>query len=226
MEWIPVERRERGRPRKTWVEGVRAAMKTRHLEADQWLNREEWCLGSGRRRQLSQDRKDRLYIHTLYVHAICVVLCRQTHCHVPTAASRLLLNANSQYIVTYEPGSRVRLGSGSNESNSSVCGMSRAGMHSCVCGELYPSLAPESSSPRRSREPGSYVYGQTLTCMDRLLRVWTDSYLYGQTLTCMDRLICVWTDSYVYGQTLTCMDSTLTSLPVSSRHVVTSSVTE
>jgi len=34
-------------------------MKTRHLEADQWLNRKEWCLGSGRRQQLSQDRKDR-----------------------------------------------------------------------------------------------------------------------------------------------------------------------
>jgi hypothetical protein len=53
MEWIPVERRKRGRPRKTWMEGVRAAMKTRYLEADQWLNRKEWCLGSGRRRQLS-----------------------------------------------------------------------------------------------------------------------------------------------------------------------------
>jgi len=59
MEWIPGTRRKRGRPRKTWMEGVRAAMKTRHLEADQWLNRKEWCLGSGRRRQLSQDRKDR-----------------------------------------------------------------------------------------------------------------------------------------------------------------------
>ena len=40
MEWIPEERRKRGRPRKTWMEGVRAAMKTRHLE-DQWLNRKE-----------------------------------------------------------------------------------------------------------------------------------------------------------------------------------------
>jgi len=56
---IPGERRKRGRPRKTWMEGVRATMTTRHLEADQWLNRKEWCLGSGRRRQLSQDRKDR-----------------------------------------------------------------------------------------------------------------------------------------------------------------------
>jgi len=59
MEWIPGERRKRGRPSKTWVEGVQAAMKTRHLEEDQRLNRKEWCLGSGRRRQLSQDRKDR-----------------------------------------------------------------------------------------------------------------------------------------------------------------------
>jgi hypothetical protein len=41
MEWIPRERRKRGRPRKTWMEGVRAAMKTRHLEAELWLNRKE-----------------------------------------------------------------------------------------------------------------------------------------------------------------------------------------
>jgi hypothetical protein len=59
MEWIPGERRKRGRQSKTWMEGVRTAMKTRYLGADQWLNRKEWCLGSGRRRQLSQDRKDR-----------------------------------------------------------------------------------------------------------------------------------------------------------------------
>jgi hypothetical protein len=38
MELIPGARRKRGRPRKTWMEVVRAAMKTRHLEADQWLN--------------------------------------------------------------------------------------------------------------------------------------------------------------------------------------------
>jgi hypothetical protein len=53
MEWIPGERRKRGLPRKTWMEGVQAAMETRHLEADQWLNRKEWCLDSGRWRQLS-----------------------------------------------------------------------------------------------------------------------------------------------------------------------------
>jgi hypothetical protein len=31
--WISKERRKRGRARKTWKKGVRAAMKTRHLEA-------------------------------------------------------------------------------------------------------------------------------------------------------------------------------------------------
>ena len=52
MEWIPLERRKRGRPRKTWMEGVLAAMTTRNLEPDQRRNREEWRLVSGRRRQL------------------------------------------------------------------------------------------------------------------------------------------------------------------------------
>jgi len=46
MDWIPRERRKRGRPRKTWMEGVQAAMTTRNLELDQWRNREEWRLVS------------------------------------------------------------------------------------------------------------------------------------------------------------------------------------
>jgi len=41
MEWMPLEGRKRGRPRKTWMEGVQAAMTTRNLEPDQWTNREE-----------------------------------------------------------------------------------------------------------------------------------------------------------------------------------------
>ena len=46
VDWIPRERRKRGRPRKTWMEGVQAAMTTRNLELDQWRNREEWRLVS------------------------------------------------------------------------------------------------------------------------------------------------------------------------------------
>ena len=49
MDWIPHERRKRGRPRKTWLEGVQAAVTTRYLEPDQWRNRLEWRLVAGRR---------------------------------------------------------------------------------------------------------------------------------------------------------------------------------
>jgi hypothetical protein len=52
MECIPEEGRKRGRRRNTWMEGVQAAMTTRNLEPDQWRNRDEWRLVSGRRRQL------------------------------------------------------------------------------------------------------------------------------------------------------------------------------
>jgi hypothetical protein len=52
MEWVPEERRKRGRPEKTWMEGVQAAMTARNLEQDQWRNGEEWRLVCGRGRQL------------------------------------------------------------------------------------------------------------------------------------------------------------------------------
>ena len=55
-DWIPREKRKRGRPRKTWMAGVQAAMTTRNLEPDQWRNREEWRLVYGRRRQLLKNR--------------------------------------------------------------------------------------------------------------------------------------------------------------------------
>jgi len=35
MDWIPRDRRKRGRPQKTWMEGVQAAMTTINLERDQ-----------------------------------------------------------------------------------------------------------------------------------------------------------------------------------------------
>ena len=38
--------------KKSWLEGVQVDMKTRNLEPDQFRNRGEWRLVSGRRRQL------------------------------------------------------------------------------------------------------------------------------------------------------------------------------
>jgi hypothetical protein len=40
--------KEKRTPRKTWMEGIKAAMTTRNLEPDQWRIREEWRLVSGR----------------------------------------------------------------------------------------------------------------------------------------------------------------------------------
>ena len=40
------------------MEGVQAAM-TRNLGSEQWRNREEWRLDTGRRRQLLKNRTDR-----------------------------------------------------------------------------------------------------------------------------------------------------------------------
>jgi hypothetical protein len=50
MKRIPRERRERGHPRKTWMEGVQAAMTTRNLEPDKWRKRGALRLYSGRKR--------------------------------------------------------------------------------------------------------------------------------------------------------------------------------
>jgi len=58
MDWIPWERKKRGRPRKTWMEEVQAAMTTRNLEPDQWRNSEEWRLVWGRRRQLFKKKSE------------------------------------------------------------------------------------------------------------------------------------------------------------------------
>jgi len=51
--------KERRTSKKKWMEEVQAAMTTRNLEPDQWRNREEWRLVSGRRRQLLKNRTDR-----------------------------------------------------------------------------------------------------------------------------------------------------------------------
>lgn len=49
LEWIPYERKKRGRPRRSWREGVDEAMKLRGLEEDMCYNRREWKLGTEKR---------------------------------------------------------------------------------------------------------------------------------------------------------------------------------
>jgi hypothetical protein len=59
MGWIPRERRKRGHPRKTWMEGAEAAITTRNLEPDQWRNREECHLISRKTATAVQKKPER-----------------------------------------------------------------------------------------------------------------------------------------------------------------------
>ncbi|CAG9833888.1 unnamed protein product [Diabrotica balteata] len=51
MQWVPPNRKKRGRPKKTWKEGVTKAMSTRDLRDGQWDDRRTWKLGIGQRRR-------------------------------------------------------------------------------------------------------------------------------------------------------------------------------
>ncbi|XP_045463869.1 uncharacterized protein LOC123673432 [Harmonia axyridis] len=42
MHWISPNRRKRGRPKKSWKEGITKAMSDRNLREDQWNDRNEW----------------------------------------------------------------------------------------------------------------------------------------------------------------------------------------
>jgi len=75
------------------MEGVRAAMTTRRLEADQWLNRKEWRLGSGRRRRLSQDRNN-IYIY-IYIYIYIVIYNLKFH----TVIMIVTTNHDTEYVI-------------------------------------------------------------------------------------------------------------------------------
>ncbi|XP_044745151.1 uncharacterized protein LOC123307015 [Coccinella septempunctata] len=52
LKWTPPERRKRGRPKKTWFEGIEKAMSERNLHPGDWQDKKAWRLGTGRRRTL------------------------------------------------------------------------------------------------------------------------------------------------------------------------------
>ena len=51
-EWVPKERRKKGRPRNTWMKGVVETMTNRQIEEGTWENRGEWRRGCRTQRQL------------------------------------------------------------------------------------------------------------------------------------------------------------------------------
>jgi hypothetical protein len=49
--WKPEGRKKRGRPRRTWKDGIYAAMNERDLRMGEWNNGRQWNMAVGRRRQ-------------------------------------------------------------------------------------------------------------------------------------------------------------------------------
>ena len=51
INWEPEGRKKRGRPGRTWKDGIGTAMGERELRMGEWNSRRQWNLGVGRRRQ-------------------------------------------------------------------------------------------------------------------------------------------------------------------------------
>ena len=51
IDWKPEGRKKRGRPRRTWKDGIYTAMSERDLRMGEWNNRRQWNMAVRRRRQ-------------------------------------------------------------------------------------------------------------------------------------------------------------------------------
>ena len=51
IHWKPEGRKKRGRPRRTWKDGICTAINERDLRMGEWNNRRQWNMKVGRRRQ-------------------------------------------------------------------------------------------------------------------------------------------------------------------------------
>ena len=51
IHWKPEGRKKRGRPRRTWKDGIFTAMNERDLRLGEWNDRRRWNMAAGRRRQ-------------------------------------------------------------------------------------------------------------------------------------------------------------------------------
>jgi len=50
LNWMPKQKRARGRSKKNWMEGIRKATNERNLNEGQWEDRKQWSLGVGQGR--------------------------------------------------------------------------------------------------------------------------------------------------------------------------------
>ena len=51
LQWMPKQKRVRGRLKKNWMEDIWKVMNERNLNEGQWEDRKQWSLGVGQRRK-------------------------------------------------------------------------------------------------------------------------------------------------------------------------------
>ena len=51
LKWMSKQKRARGRPKKNWMEGIKAAMNERNVNEGHWDDRKQWSLSVGQCRK-------------------------------------------------------------------------------------------------------------------------------------------------------------------------------
>ena len=65
LKWMPKQKTARGRPKKSWIEGIKKAMNEINLNEGQWEDRKQWSLGVGQRRTPFWNRYIYIYTHKI-----------------------------------------------------------------------------------------------------------------------------------------------------------------
>ena len=67
IHWKPEGRKQRGRPRRTWKDGIYATMYVKDIRMGEWNNRRQWNRKVGRRRQTFE-------IHAIYISSNLLII--------------------------------------------------------------------------------------------------------------------------------------------------------
>jgi hypothetical protein len=69
IHWKPEGRKKRGRPRRTWKDGIYTDMNERDLRMGEWYNRRQWNMTERRRRQTFDNRAKKITKYTyIYIY--------------------------------------------------------------------------------------------------------------------------------------------------------------
>jgi hypothetical protein len=75
LNWLPKQKRARGRSKKNWMESIRKAMSERNLNEGQWEDRKQWSLGVGQSRKTFETD---IYIYIyIYIVTLAVSVCME-----------------------------------------------------------------------------------------------------------------------------------------------------